>query len=98
MPEPPPRLTSKAEVADGEVLYNRYCARCHVFGRGVLPDLRRMDRNTHGIFNSIVLQGAYGPKGMGRFDDVLTPADTEAIHAYLIDQAWQLTATQKSPK
>jgi quinohemoprotein ethanol dehydrogenase len=88
LPEPPPRLNSKAEVADGEVLYNRYCARCHVFGRGVLPDLRRMERNTHAIFNSIVLEGAYGPKGMGRFDDVLTPGDAEAIHAYLIDQAW----------
>jgi hypothetical protein len=27
---------------------------------------------------------------MGRFDDVLEPADAEAIHAWLIDQAWQL--------
>jgi quinohemoprotein ethanol dehydrogenase len=96
LPEPPPRLTSKAEVADGEVLYNRYCARCHVFGRGILPDLRRMDPATHGIFNAIVLEGAYGPKGMGRFDDVLKPADAEAIHAYLIDQAWQLKAQSAS--
>jgi hypothetical protein len=27
---------------------------------------------------------------MARFDDVLSPADAESIHAYLIDQAWQL--------
>jgi len=33
---------------------------------------------------------AYVPKGMARFDDVLSPADAEAIHEYLIDQAWQL--------
>jgi hypothetical protein len=31
---------------------------------------------------------------MGRFDDVLSPADVEAIHAYLIDQAWQLKAAK----
>ena len=55
-----------------------------------------MERNTHAIFNAIVLQGAYGPKGMGRFDDVLKPGDAEAIHAYLIDQAWQLKAENPS--
>jgi quinohemoprotein ethanol dehydrogenase len=93
-PDPPPRPTAHAQIPQGEVLYNRYCSRCHVFGRGNLPDLRRMNPATHGIFNSIVLQGAYAPKGMGRFDDVLSPADAEAVHAYLIDQAWQLkTAT-----
>jgi quinohemoprotein ethanol dehydrogenase len=97
-PEPPPRRNSKAAVATGEVLYNRYCARCHVFGRGILPDLRRMDPATHGLFNSIVLQGAYGPKGMGRFDDVLSPSDAESIHAYLIDQAWQLKASLRPPQ
>jgi len=97
-PEPPPRRNSKAAVATGEVLYNRYCARCHLFGRGILPDLRRMDPATHGLFNSIVLQGAYGPKGMGRFDDVLSPSDAESIHAYLIDQAWQLKASLRPPQ
>jgi hypothetical protein len=30
--------------------------------------------------------------GMGRFDDVLSTADADAVHAYLIDQAWQLKA------
>jgi quinohemoprotein ethanol dehydrogenase len=72
--------------------------RCHVFGRGVLPDLRRLDPATHAIFNSIVLGGAYAPKGMGRFDDVLSAADADAIHAYLIDQASQLAkAPQAAP-
>jgi hypothetical protein len=28
---------------------------------------------------------------MARFDDVLSPADVESIHAYLIDQAWRLS-------
>jgi quinohemoprotein ethanol dehydrogenase len=45
---------------------------------------------THALFNSIVLDGAYSSKGMARFDDVLSPADAQAVHAYLIDQAWQM--------
>ena len=54
----------------------------------MLPDLRRMSAPTHLIFYDIVLNGAYGGKGMARWDDVLTRADAEAIHAYLVDQAW----------
>ena len=68
--EPPPRQLGTTEVARGEVLYNRYCARCHVFGRAILPDLRRMGAATHQIFYDIVLNGAYAAKGMGRWDDV----------------------------
>jgi quinohemoprotein ethanol dehydrogenase len=37
-----------------------------------------------------VLEGIYAPKGMARFDDVLSAADAEALHDYVIDQAWQL--------
>jgi quinohemoprotein ethanol dehydrogenase len=46
------------------------------------------------MFSAIVLGGAYAPKGMGRFDDVLSTADAEAVHAYLIDQAWQLKSVK----
>lgn len=87
--EPPPRPTASAEVARGEVLYNRYCARCHVFGRAILPDLRRMTATTDSLFYEIVLNGAYAAKGMGRWDDVLTRADAGAVHAYVVEQAWQ---------
>ena len=90
LPEPPARPADAKQIAAGEVLYNRFCSRCHVMGRGNLPDLRRMQPGTHAIFNSIVLRGAYVPKGMARFDDVLSAGDAEAIHAYLIDQAWVL--------
>jgi quinohemoprotein ethanol dehydrogenase len=76
------------QIAEGEVLYNRYCSRCHVFGRGLLPDLRRMSPATHALFYDIVLRGAYLPKGMARWDDVLQQRDAEAIHAYLLDQSW----------
>ena len=90
LPQPPPRPSDRAQIDAGEVFYNRFCSRCHVFGIGILPDLRRMTPATHRIFNAIVLGGAYGEKGMGRFDDVLSAADAEALHAYLIEQAWQL--------
>jgi quinohemoprotein ethanol dehydrogenase len=92
-PTPPARPTNAAEIAQGEVLYNRYCGRCHLFGRAMLPDLRRLDPATHEVFNQIVRGGALSALGMGRFDDVLSIEDTDAIHAYIIDQAWQLRQT-----
>ena len=81
------------EIAAGEVLYARFCSRCHLYGRGILPDLRRMTPATHSVFDAIVRGGAYASKGMGRFDDVLSPADAEALHDYLIDQSWRLNET-----
>jgi quinohemoprotein ethanol dehydrogenase len=92
LPELPTRPTDARQIAAGEVLYNRYCSRCHVMGRGNLPDLRRITPMTHTLFDSIVLGGAYSVKGMGRFDDVLSPDDAHAIHAWLIDRAWALKA------
>jgi quinohemoprotein ethanol dehydrogenase len=92
MPDLPERPTDARQIAAGEVLYNRYCSRCHVMGRGNLPDLRRITPATHALFDSIVLGGAYSVKGMGRFDDVLSPADAHAIHVWLIDQGWALKA------
>ncbi|MGD0502529.1 MAG: PQQ-dependent dehydrogenase, methanol/ethanol family [Steroidobacteraceae bacterium] len=89
-PDLPARPTDQKQIAAGEVLYNRYCSRCHVMGRGNLPDLRRIEPGTHTLFNTIVLGGAFAAKGMGRFDDVLSPADVDAIHAYVIDGGYQL--------
>jgi quinohemoprotein ethanol dehydrogenase len=88
-PQPPPLSASQPQIANGEVLYNRYCSRCHVFGRAVLPDLRRSTLEKHRLFSEIVLNGALAQLGMGKFDDVLSPADAEAIHAYIISEAWQ---------
>lgn len=95
-PEPPPREGSAASIASGEVLYNRFCSRCHVFGVGMLPDLRRLSGPTRQLFYEIVLEGAYRGKGMARWDDVLSRADAQAIHSYLVDQAWA-AYTQQQP-
>jgi len=89
VPAPPQPEGTSSQIASGEVLYNRYCSRCHVFGAGLLPDLRHMSTATHALFYQIVLDGAYQAKGMGRWDDVLSRADAQAVHAYLIDQAWK---------
>ncbi len=94
---PPPREGSPAEIAQGELLYNRYCSRCHAFGRGLVPDLRQLPSAIHDIFYDIVLRGALQANGMARWDDVLSQKDAQAIHAYLVDQAWQLQTTQTEP-
>jgi quinohemoprotein ethanol dehydrogenase len=92
VPPLPKREGDAATIARGEVLYNRFCARCHSFGRGLLPDLRRLTPEKHALFYPIVLEGAFKAKGMARWDDVLSRGDAEAIHAYLVDQSWQLQA------
>jgi quinohemoprotein ethanol dehydrogenase len=53
-----------------------------------------MSAATHALFGDIVLGGAYQGKGMGRFDDVLSAADAQALHSFVIDQAWRLKEAQ----
>jgi quinohemoprotein ethanol dehydrogenase len=96
-PQPAPREGSPQKIAAGEVLYNRFCARCHVFGNGMLPDLRRLSGASQQIFYEIVLNGAYRGKGMARWDDVLSRSDAESIHAYLIDQGWAAFRQEHPP-
>jgi quinohemoprotein ethanol dehydrogenase len=50
------------------------------------------------LFYQIVLKGIYQGKGMGRWDDVLSTDDAQAIHAYLVDQAWQLRSETPAAK
>ena len=89
-PPPPPQAAdvTPATIARGQALYFGIgCAMCHANQpRSITPDLRRMNDGTHAAFNRIVLGGLYQAAGMPRWDDVLTPADANAIHAWLIDQ------------
>lgn len=94
MPTPPAHNGATVDIERGGILYNRHCSRCHVFGPGVLPDLRRLTPEKHALFQDIVLKGILAPLGMGRFDDVLTQADAQAVQAYLIDEAWKAHAAQ----
>jgi quinohemoprotein ethanol dehydrogenase len=94
--QPPPRAGSAAEIAKGASLYTTQCARCHVFGVGPLPDLRRIPADIHNIFGDIVLHGKLAALGMARFDDVLSTADVTAIHDYLISEAWKGYEAQRA--
>ena len=99
-PKPPDRERTAAVIHRGEVLYNRYCARCHP-GVGasrdptLLPDLRRASAATDALFYDIVLDGVYAQKGMAGFNDVLSRSDAAAIHAYVVEQAWQAYAAER---
>jgi len=93
---PAPETLSAAALAEGEQLYAVYCGGCHgLYGsRPMLPDLRRMALETHAIFKPIVLGGAYAPKGMGSFADLLTEAQVELIHDYVKVYAAELRARE----
>ena len=93
-PQPPAHEGPAAKVAQGEVLYNRYCGRCHELGRGILPDLRRLTPEKHQIFYNIVLEGLLKANGMARWDDVLSRSDAEAIHAFIVDESWKAYEAQ----
>jgi len=90
VPLPPENPASAQVVHEGERLFTAYCSRCHVFGPSITPDLRRIDPAVRARIKNIVIDGERAPNGMGRFSDVLTESDVNAISAYLLDQAWQL--------
>jgi quinohemoprotein ethanol dehydrogenase len=96
-PAPPAHEGPASKIAKGEVLYNRYCSRCHQLGRGVLPDLRRLTPEKHALFYDIVLKGLLKGAGMAQWDDVLSRNDVEAIHAYLVDESWKAFEAEQGP-
>jgi len=92
-PEPPAQLpgVTAETIAMGSALFTENCSICHSNQpRAPLPDLRRMRRGTHAIFDRVVLEGLLLPNGMPRFDDVLTKEQVQAIHAWLIDEQSKL--------
>jgi quinohemoprotein ethanol dehydrogenase len=96
VPKPPVQTGTPALIHSGEVKFIQECSRCHVFGPSVTPDLRRLDPGLQAIFKDIVLKGAVAPTGMERFDDILSEADVEAIHDYLIDESWKAYRMQEA--
>jgi quinohemoprotein ethanol dehydrogenase len=95
--KPPARTASNASIQAGEIKFVEECSRCHVLGPSVTPDLRNLSPALHAAFKDIVLRGAAAPTGMERFDDLLTEADVDNIHAYLIDQAWKAYRDTAAP-
>ncbi len=65
---------------------------------GAVPDLRYAPPEVHRDWYGIVLAGTHWDKGMPGFADPpkfafpnlkMTVQDADAIHAYVIDQAWK---------
>ncbi len=88
-PPPPPQAEGVTPeiIAKGASLFFGNCAICHSNKQRsvAVKDLSRMQPGSHTIFKNIVLDGAFLPLGMPRWDDLLSEEDVEAIHAYLID-------------
>jgi len=97
IPQPPPLTASADTVKQGAALFGAHCTMCHINQPGGLaPDLRRMSSETHAAFNQIVLGGILKNVGMPPWNGVLTQADTDAIHAYLISISWDAYKAQQA--
>jgi quinohemoprotein ethanol dehydrogenase len=97
-PPPPPQTATAAQIQLGAVKFAEQCSRCHVFGPSITPDLRKLSPETHAAFRDIVLHGMFASAGMGRFDDVLSAGEVDAIHAYLIAQNGEAYKIQEARK
>ena len=78
-------------IEAGMVHYARNCMVCHgplVISSGVLPDLRwSAITGNADAWNTVVMEGSLASNGMVSFNDVLSPEDSEAIRAYVLNQA-----------
>lgn len=90
-PNVPGETWPSETVAKGKALYGKNCAACHGFGtygHGAVPDLRRSPLVSSGAgWAAVILQGALAHKGMPNWGGTLTPEDSEAIRAYIVDRA-----------
>jgi len=88
IPEPPAQTGTAADIGAGAALFGANCGGCHAnMPRAAVPDLRRSSAATHAAFNDIVLRGALQPRGMPRWDDLLSEKDADQIHAFVISVA-----------
>ncbi len=85
--DPPPDSASDETVAQGEGLFNQFCAVCHgggvVSGR-VNPDLRASRFLRDDAWFDILLKGGLQNAGMASFAAVLDHDKAAAIRAYII--------------
>ncbi|MDO9363443.1 MAG: PQQ-binding-like beta-propeller repeat protein, partial [Sphingopyxis sp.] len=88
---PPPMTATPADVATGKAHFGRYCQVCHgdsAIGNGFTPDLRVSGTLANAdAWKSVIIGGALKDRGMVSFAKVLTPADAEAIRAYVIERS-----------
>jgi quinohemoprotein ethanol dehydrogenase len=91
MPKPPAATAPAATAMAGHGAYNAHCLVCHGYnaiGGGVIPDLRYSPLIADPAgFKGVVLGGSRKSNGMVSFAKVLSPADAEAVRAYIITEA-----------
>ncbi len=90
IPEPPAGEVDAAQWAMGKDLYHERCSVCHgtgAVGGGVLPDLRYASAETHAKWDAIVLGGLLRDRGMPSFAPIFGKADSDAIHAFVIERS-----------
>jgi quinohemoprotein ethanol dehydrogenase len=98
--EPPavPQAAPPARFGDpklgelGSARFHTYCTVCHgnsaVSAGGVVPDLRWSKALGNAeAWKKIVIDGSLENNGMVSFQKVLTPADAEAVRAYVVSRA-----------
>jgi quinohemoprotein ethanol dehydrogenase len=94
-----PGVTPATFAQGQQLFFSTGCALCHANQhRSITPDLRRMSPETHKAFDEIVLKGLYVANGMPRWNDRLTPAQSAAIHAWLIDAQAKTRADELEKK
>lgn len=86
-----PAFGTTAMVEAGMTHYSRNCSVCHgplAISSGVLPDLRWSGVTADPeLWADVVLKGSLRDNGMVSFARQLSPADAEAIRAYVLAQA-----------
>lgn len=81
-----------AAIARGDLLYGRFCLRCHGSGAvsaGPYPDLRVSRIVMDEAFHRIVLDGALAAQGMPGFTGQMTRDEVDDVRAYLARRSYE---------
>ncbi|MBL8267140.1 PQQ-dependent dehydrogenase, methanol/ethanol family [Steroidobacter sp.] len=95
IPPLPERMPADAATLQhGGLLFGQHCGVCHVLDDAPsgYPNLLRLPQGKHAIFDEIVLRGALASRGMASFANEISEVDAHAIHAFLIDKAYEARA------
>lgn len=96
--EPPAGSATPELIVAGRNLFISHCARCHALGipaisadltrSSIVPDIDSL--------KAVLLKGVLQPRGMPRFNDVLSANDVGALQSYLIDETQKAYKTQQA--
>jgi quinohemoprotein ethanol dehydrogenase len=97
LPTPPVSVGTPVNVHRGDGLFAANCSHCHANApRSPVPDLRRSAVvGEESAFQAVVRGGVLQPRGMPRWDDLLTEAQVQDVRAYLVSLAREAYAAQE---